>query len=215
MNNMEGEILSMDGQATDVRTGIPSPGFSDRVRDPEILAALQKQKKMSARFALFLVPLPLVGFVIYALISKEMELVNGVIIGTVVSAVFLLFYLFNARREREENTYDAVVKDQKTREYTRKNSRARHGRDKWITEYITIAETDSGKKKKIVERDGQRLWAWDYLDVGDRFRYHPQFAFPYELYDKSQADCLYCVICQTRNSVEADRCNKCGVPLLK
>lgn len=51
--------------------------------------------------------------------------------------------------------------------------------------------------------------------IAERFRCHPQFAFPYELYDKSKADCLYCVICQKKNPVEADRCPKCGAPLLK
>ena len=51
--------------------------------------------------------------------------------------------------------------------------------------------------------------------IAKRFRCHPQFAFPYELYDKSKTDCLYCVICQKKNPVEADRCPKCGAPLLK
>jgi len=194
------------------KTGIPVPGFSDRVNDPEILAALAKQRKSAGKFALFLIPLPLIGFAVYGAASDEMELTTGLLIGAVVSAVFLLFYLYSSRRERAENTYDAVVTEKKTFLYHPKNaSRERTT----LTEYVTYVQTDDGRKKKISERDGQRLWAWEYLPEGERFRYHPQFAFPYELYDKSKADCLYCVICQKKNPVEADRCQKCGVPLLK
>ena len=34
-------------------------------------------------------------------------------------------------------------------------------------------------------------------------------------YDKANAGCIYCVGCQTKNPVEADRCSKCNLPLLK
>ena len=44
---------------------------------------------------------------------------------------------------------------------------------------------------------------------------HPQFRFPYELYDKSRAPYIACVSCGTKNPVEADRCKKCTLPLLK
>ena len=51
--------------------------------------------------------------------------------------------------------------------------------------------------------------------MGDRFRYHPQFKFPYELYDKSKAPYIACVSCGKTNAVTEDRCQKCGIPLLK
>ena len=44
---------------------------------------------------------------------------------------------------------------------------------------------------------------------------HPQFHFPYELYDKSRAPYIACVSCGTKNPTEADRCQKCNLPLLK
>ena len=76
---------------------------------------------------------------------------------------------------------------------------------------VQVVETD----QEIVEREGSRIWAYSYLNIGDRFRYHPQFSFPYELYDKSHADGIYCVSCQRKNPVTSDRCSGCNVPLLK
>ncbi len=46
-------------------------------------------------------------------------------------------------------------------------------------------------------------------------RYHPQFDFPYELYDKPKAGKLRCVVCSKENPLEADRCSRCHAPLLK
>ena len=197
-----------------VRQGVPAPGFSDRVEHPEILAAVKKNRKAAKIFGVILVPLPILGFVMYSLIagSEKMELSSAFLYGGIISAVFLLFAVFSFVRERSSNTYEADVIDKRTREiYKNRNSDDPQS----ITEYITIVQTLDGRKKKIVEAENSRLWAYTYLKVGDRFRYHPQFSFPYELYDKSHADGLYCVSCQTRNPVTADRCMKCNLPLLK
>ena len=48
----------------EVRRGIPAPGFSDRVNHREVLAAVKKNRRAGAVFGFFLVPLPLVGFII-------------------------------------------------------------------------------------------------------------------------------------------------------
>lgn len=193
-----------------VREGIPAPGFSDRVNNPEILAAIKKGRKTAGIFGLFLVPLPLIGFVIYSFVSDKMELPQALIAGGVVSAVFLLFAIYGFVKSRASNTYEATVVDKKTRRVTRNNQNGTY-----YTEFITVAKTPSGQIKKIVEREGSRIWAWDYLQPGDRFKYHPQFNFPYEKFDKARAPYIACVSCQTKNPVEADRCKRCGLPLLK
>lgn len=195
-----------------VRMGIPAPGFSDRVNDPEIMKAVKKNRKAAGVFALFLVPLPIVGFVIYALASKKMEISSALLYGGIVSGVFLLFALWSLLKSRTEKSYEAVVTDKRTRSvYKNGNSDARRA----VTEYTTVVRTTDGKKKKIVEHEGSLLYAFNYLEVGDRFRYHPQFNFPYEKYDKRTAAGIYCVSCGTNNPVEADRCSKCRLPLLK
>ena len=196
----------------EVRLGIPMPGFSDRVNHPEILAAMKKSRKSARIAGFFLIPLPLIGFLIYASFSREMEMSEAAIIGGIVSFIFLLFSLFSARSSRESKGYEAVVVNQTSRKRSKVNGDERH----WYTEYVTTVETTDGRQKRIVENsENGRAWAWDYLKTGDRFRCHPQFHFPYERYDKAAGKGIYCVSCQTRNPVEADRCTKCGLPLLK
>ena len=195
-----------------VRQGIPAPGFSDRVNHPEILAAVKKNRKAASVFAFFLVPLPLIGFVVYSIVSEKMEIGQAAMMGGIVSAIFLAFALFSFIKERAKNTYEATVIDKKSGlTYRHKNT----DDQEMVTEYVTVVRTSDGKKKRIVEQEGTQIWAWEYLQVGDRFKYHPQFHFPYELYDKSRAPYIACVSCGTKNSVEDDRCKKCGLPLLK
>ena len=195
-----------------VRNGIPAPGFSDRVNHPEILAAVKKNRKAAGIFSLFFVPLPLIGFVIYSIVSDKMETTDALKYGAVISGIFLLFAIYGFVKERAKNTYEATVIDKKSRRNYRHNN---SDDNSYYTEYITVVRTADGKKKRIVEREGSRIVAWDYLQVGDRFKYHPQFHFPYELYDKSKAPYIACVSCGTKNSIESDRCQKCGLPLLK
>ncbi|MBR6428584.1 MAG: zinc-ribbon domain-containing protein [Clostridia bacterium] len=205
----KGPVYAGDGA---VRQGIPAPGFSDRASHPEILAAVKKNRKAAGIFALFLAPLPVIGFIIYGIASDRMELGKAAAIGGAVSAVMLLFALIGLIKGRAGNTYEAAVTDKKTRRVYRDRGSGGNG---GYTEYVIEAKTVDGGKKRIVEREGSQIIAWNYLQVGDRFRYHPQFNFPYELYDKSKAPYIACVSCLAHNPVEADRCKKCGLPLLK
>ena len=101
----------------------------------------------------------------------------------VVSAIFLAFALYGFISQRANNSYEAVVTDKRTESISRNEGDA-HRR---IIQYVTVVKTTDGKTKKIREQEGSQIWAYNYLNVGDRFRYHPQFAFPYEHYDTSRA----------------------------
>ena len=146
--------------------------------------------------------------------SGKMEIAKGALYGGIISAVFLLFALISFVKGRAKNTYDAVVIDKKS-ELERRHTNSDD--DSYETKYTVVAQTDDGKKKKIVEWESSQILAYNYLNVGDRFRYHPEFNFPYELYDKSRAPYIACVSCGTKNPVAADRCQnpKCRLPLLK
>ncbi|MBP0970086.1 MAG: hypothetical protein J5744_08080 [Oscillospiraceae bacterium] len=199
-----------------VREGIPAPGFSDRVNDPEILAAVRKTRGISKLSMLFIVPIPLIGFFLYASVTGKMEIAEATRTGGIVSLVFLAFAIYSLITSRAENSYEAVVTNRYTRERADKSTDNRGNRERSLDyDYITVVQTTDGKTKKIVETDHGVIWAWDHLKVGDRFRYHPQFAFPYELYDKTKADALHCVGCGAKNPVTADRCKRCNLPLLK
>ena len=189
-------------------------GYSDKVNDPELIAAVKKNKKLGGVFAVIVVLLPFVGVTAYSAFSDNMELKKGIVYGAVLSFIFLLFAVFSALKNRASNEYDAVVTDKKTRTRHRQSGSNSDHMESY-TEFITYAKTMDGKKKKIVEQEGHRVIAYNYLQIGDRFKFHPQFNFQYEHYDKSRAPYIGCVACGTQNPVSADRCEKCGIPLLK
>ena len=194
-------------------TAACTPGFSNRVNDPEIIAAVKKNRKAAGIFAFILVPIPLIGFMIFSAVTNAIEFGNAFLVGGLVSLVFLIFALYGLVKNKTEKPYDAVVVDKKD-EWTY-GKRDTDGERESVHEFITIVKTDDGRTKRIVERGGARVMAYSYLNVGDRFRYHPQFNFPYELYDKSKAPYIACVSCGTKNPTGADRCSKCNLPLLK
>ena len=193
--------------------GVPAPGWSNRLSDPALIAALKKQRKSVRAFGAVLVPLPLIGLAIYGAVSDKMEFPQALLYGAILSAVFLVFALIGRRQSSPKNAYEAVVTDKQTRTRRRKSS----DDDSYTTytELITVAKTDDGQTKKISERDDGPYIAWDYLKIGDRFRFHPQLGFPYELYDKSRAPYLACPVCSRRHALTEDRCRKCGAPLLR
>lgn len=207
---------------TYARMGIPAPGYSKRINDPEIMKAMKKSKRASAFLGIFIIPLPLIGFVIYASVTGDMEIADAAKNGLFVSAVFLVFAVISSLKQRAQNSYEGVVIDkkilnQRTRRMTY-SQRRRAGiddNDNSRESYVTYVRTSSGQVKKITEHTTMFHSAWSYLEIGDRFMYHPQLHFPYEKYDKTHETHLYCVGCLKKNPITADRCSKCGLPLLK
>ena len=185
-----------------------TPGFSTRINDPEIMAALKKNRKISRILLLILLPVPIIGAAIYALVTKEMELGQALIYGAVISGIILIINILSGMSHGAKHGYEAVVID-KREEYT-----SRSDEDRTLV-YKTIVRTTDGHKKVIEDTSHMPRSAYEYLCVGDRFRYHPQLAYPYEKYDKSKDGFVYCACCMTKNELSEDRCQKCGVPLLK
>ena len=185
-----------------------TPGFSTRINDPEIMAALNKNRKISRILLLILLPVPIIGAAIYALVTKEMEFGQALIYGAVISGIILIINLLSGMSHGAKHGYEAVVID-KREEYT-----SRSDEDRTLV-YKTIVRTTDGHKKVIEDTSHMPRSAYEYLCVGDRFRYHPQLAYPYEKYDKSKDGFIYCACCMAKNELSGDRCVKCGVPLLK
>ena len=201
-----------------VRMGVPAPGYSTRINDPEILKAMRKSRNISKLFVPIIVPLPLIGFVIYSNVTGKIEMEEAVRGGLFVSAVFLIFALYSFAKERAKHSYEAIVTDKKILNQHQRltASQRRNNRDDQTREqYVTYIRRSDGKNDKIVETTQMKFSAWHYLDVGDRFMYHPQLHFPYEKYVKTRETYLFCVNCLRQNPITNDRCSKCGVPLLK
>lgn len=95
----------------------------------------------------------------------------------------------------------------------REHKNSDDGTYRTYTEYTTVIRIDTGKEKKLIERDSQRDM-YDYLAVGDRVRYHPMFG-TYEKYDKSRDRIIYCNVCSMMNPIKNDRCKRCNNLLFK
>ncbi|MCR4589447.1 MAG: hypothetical protein K5668_01335 [Lachnospiraceae bacterium] len=147
-----------------------------------------------------------------------MELPQAALYGAIVSGIFLIFTIFGKASGSKNNSYEATVIDRyRQQEYVRSEDGARSGTE-GRSYGITVVKTTDGRTKKIKEEldSFSKAFAWNYLQTGDRFRYHPQFTgFPYERYDKAAYPYLYCVCCRTKNDLRDDRCKKCNAPLLK
>lgn len=188
-----------------------TPGFSTRIHDPEIKAALRKNRRISRIFLLISMPIPVIVACIYALVTGKMELDQAFVNGAGVSGIILIINLLIGMSNRLKHSYETVVIDKKYEFEYRTND------DSTTTEnvYKTIVRTTDGHKKVIRETSNIPRSAYEYLCVGDRFRYHPQLPYPYEKYDKSKDGFVYCACCTRKNELSEDRCQKCGVPLLK
>ena len=98
-----------------------TPGFSTRIHDPEIKAALKKNRMISRIFLLILSPVPIIGAAIYALVTGEMELGQAIIGGAVVSGIILVINFLIGMSHSAKNSYEAVVIDKKC-EYDHKTN---------------------------------------------------------------------------------------------
>lgn len=188
-------------------------GFSDRCNNPEILATAKSNRKSSIGCMWILVFVPLMGFPIAGLIMEDFPLGEAVVIGFSIAFIMLIVNLYGLRRSKQP-MWEGVV--------TNKISKERHHHHRTsdepdsyttYTEYNTVIRTNMGKEKKIIERDSQRDM-YDYLDVGDRVRYHPTFG-TYEKYDKSKDRIIYCNICRMMNPIGNGRCKRCNNLLFK
>jgi hypothetical protein len=187
----------------------PLVGWSPVADSPEILETIRKSKKSSLGWALALTLLFPVGFLIAGVVSDEVPLKEALIIGCGLGLCILTINLWRFAGMKRRGWDGAVVKKMEKKRYKRDDD----GSSQLYTEYIVLIRTDGGKKKKIVERKRDREM-YDYLDIGDRVRYHPALE-TYEKYDKSKDEAIYCNVCRQRNPISNDRCELCNNLLFK
>jgi len=190
---------------------ILQPGFSDKINDPAIRAAMNKNRKGTGFFAVLLVLAPLVITYILGAKNGNMSLVG---IGAVISTIFLICNLISAAKKKAEKQWDGTVMDKLIEKHTPKNTHDNDRDAQTQTVYVIRFRTESGKSKKLEESDVSHTY-YDYLNVGDKVRYHPQFTCYYEKYDKSHDTYAICPVCGSKNDIAKDTCARCGVPVLK
>ncbi len=187
-------------------------GFSNKVNDPSLQATLQKGKKGTLIFALILVLLPIIVAFGIGVSGDDFSVMP---IGFIVSAIMLVFNLVSITKKKSAKQWDGIVID--------KQSREKHDRDlddrgrKTYIEYTTILRDDSGKTRKITEgTPGNSAHPYyEYLSIGDRVRFHPQFHNFYEKYDKTHDTYVYCAICGRANDIAEEHCSFCKALLIK
>ncbi|NLM78988.1 MAG: zinc-ribbon domain-containing protein [Ruminococcaceae bacterium] len=189
-------------------------GFSNRIHEPEIIAAAKAKRKSSAGCMWILVLVPLVGFLAAGLLIEEYPLNEAIIIGVALALLMLIINLIVLARSKKPMWEGAVIDkyNRKKRKYYRSGDGSSETY-KDYTEYTTVIRTDSGSKKTIVERDSERDM-YSYLAIGDHVRFHPAFG-TYEKYDKSRDRHIYCNVCRAKNPITNERCVKCNNLLFK
>lgn len=190
-------------------------GFSERINDPEVIKQIEHNNKKGRGCIFIGIPLPFIIFLIVSFVSEEIRTADALVFGGGISVVFLLFYLFGSYLTNAKRSWDGVVIDKKTKN---KSRRFRDGEVQNYIEYTIYFRTDSGKKEYSVSNSyGAPDYRdyYDYLNVGDRVRYHPQLPFKYEKYDKSHDSEIPCMFCKTINDIQNDRCEVCNCLLFK
>ncbi len=188
----------------------PLVGWSDVAKSPEMAETIKKSKKSAIVWNWAFALLFPVGFLIAGLLVDEMSLNEALIIGIGLGLVMLAINVWRIAGMKKP-AWDGVV--MKKLEKKRYESDRGGGSSRAYMEYIVLIRTEQGKKKRIVERQRDRDM-YDYLDVGDRVRYHPALE-TYEKYDKSKDQVIYCNVCRLRNSIRNDRCERCENLLFK
>ena len=179
-------------------------GFSEKIYDPAVQAALKKNKRIAAIFFILLILAPIVICIILSVKNDDNSLVA---VGFGVSAVFFVINVIAFIMQKTKRQWDGEV----VKKYTERKQRGGDHRGSY-TEHVVELRTDSGKKKKI---SGTVNPYYDYLNVGDKVRYYPQFNNYYEKYDKSNDTYVICPVCGTKNNIADDICKKCKVPVIK
>jgi len=187
----------------------PLVGWSAVPNSPEVVGVIKKMKRSAIRWTWVFSLLFPIGFLIAGLVSDEVPFNEAIIIGIALGLLMLVINLWRISGTKKPAWDGVVMKKLEKKRW--KNDQ--DGSSRSYMEYIVLIRTERGKKKRIVERQGERNM-YDYLDVGGRVRYHPPLK-TYEKYDKSKDEVIYCNICRLRNSIRNDRCDRCNNLLFK
>ena len=179
-----------------------TPGYSKKFDTPEFQAALKAGNSSYTRLLLItLLVLPPVVMLIVSLFRRDLGvglLFGGTIVVYAIEIPVIAFFLI---RRNTAKPWDGEVVDLEHRTS-----------DESADRYYIICRTNEGKKRKVADF-GHSMY--EYLQVGDRVRFHPRLNVPLEKYDKTRDSFLLCPFCGMRQPLENDDCDKCNKPLLK
>lgn len=194
-------------------------GFSQRYQDPEILHAIEKEKKSNMGCLWSFTAAPFVIFFLMSLveyITSDVPMNGGLFVGALLSGILVVIAAIVTLVKKilpDKPMWDGVVVDKKkaSRPDHKKNKRE-PDRAHFYTEYTLVIRKENGKKQKLTNRDNSEQYY--HFQVGDRVRWHPNLSY-LEKYDKSRDNYIFCAVCGKKNHIKNDRCEHCNAPLFK
>ena len=195
--------------------GAGGVGWSNQEDHPSFGAYHRRSRKT---FQICLVILSLIiGFVLFILPgelnfdAEGLKIYAGVL--AIVWGIDLLWYFLS---NRSKKSWDGVVTGKETEEYTTTSRDKETGRTetKHHTRFILHFRKDDGSEEKLPATDNSG-W-YDYLNEGDRVRYHGKKSMNYyEKYDKSHDETIPCAGCGSERDARENFCGRCGCVILK
>ena len=185
-----------------------APGYAQNIDAEPVLAALKKQNRITVIASAVLIVLPLIVFMIYGALASPMTIGAAIAMGIFISFVIALVVIITTLKRKLGKPFEGTVADKKhVRHSGVGRSRKTRSRSQW---YICI-DCDDGKRRK---KDATST-VYNYLQIGDRVRYLPQFPQPFEKYDKSRDAEIPCMFCGKMNPPENETCSACKNPMVK
>lgn len=190
-------------------------GFANLKDYPELTRHLKKSKKIGKVAAIIMSVAPFVGFVLYSGITGDMEMEEALMVGAGVSAIFMIFSISFALKEKSRQvSWEGTVIDKKIEKRREKVTEYDETRMVMVEHRIMTIRRDNGGKLEKADFGGNEP-LFNYYKVGDRLRHIPG-AFHFDKYDKTGDDEVICVMCGGLYDREQDtRCQLCRLPLLK
>ena len=203
-----GTPVAPDAPAAETPSPAPaygSAGYSLLVDSDEVRSALKKNNRVSNIAVFVFVLLPFIGFLIYGAVSDKMDIGQAAVYGLIVSAIFALVSLIVAIKHKLAKPFEGTVADKKKSIRMAKNNGVPR------TKYTIRFDCDDGKRRK----KEVSIPVYEYLEIGEKVRYLPQFPQPYEKYDKRADGEVLCMFCSKKNPLTETVCSFCHKPLIK
>ncbi|TFG83112.1 MAG: hypothetical protein E4G74_01700 [Erysipelotrichales bacterium] len=190
-------------------------GFADLLEYPALTQYLKKSRKIG-KFALWIMSLaPFIGFVSYSVLTGDMDIKEALWVGTIVSAIFMVFSIsFAVKEKSRQGTWTGTIMDMKREKVVEKVTEFDETR--WVKmEHYSMTIHRDDRSKPFLHKLGGNENVFNYYKVGDKVR-HIAGAFHLEKYDKTGDGEIICVMCGGLYDIDTDnKCGFCRLPLLK
>lgn len=191
--------------------------YSKRTADPAFRAYADAAAKDSVNKKIRIAVLFLIIFAVCIICTRTpiagslpVAVLAILVLAELASAVMVIVFLALVIKERGKNKAeyeDGIIIEADQYEAQRTNIEGEVFKDDVS---LIKLQLESGRQVKI-EGDKAKAY-YPYVNENDKIRYHPNLPYPIELYDKSNVN--ICVFCGMANESTADKCKKCGKPML-